>query len=93
MTRIIVRELIWDGWNLRHINKHNVTKEEVEIVGENFTYHQKGKKDRYLVVGRSGSRIITIVIKRQAKGAYYLVTARDSDKKERRKLYEKEKNK
>ena len=34
MTRIIVKELIWDSINREHIKKHNVTVTEVEEAGK-----------------------------------------------------------
>jgi len=27
---IKIRKLIWDKWNINHITKHNVTKDEIE---------------------------------------------------------------
>lgn len=91
MTRIVVKELILDKYNLDHIRKHRVSREDVKEVGKNFVYHRRTHSERYLAIGRVGTRIITLVIKRKAVGKYYLVTARDSSKKERRDLYEKEK--
>lgn len=90
MTRIKVRILIWDEYNLEHIKKHGIEIEEVIETGENLVYHRRTYKDRFLAVGRSGKRIITLILSRKDMGKYYLVTARDSDKKERKKLYEKE---
>lgn len=91
MTRVVVRHLILDEYNLAHIKKHKVSREEVEKVGKNFLYHRRGHGGKYLAIGRVGSRILTIVIRRKAEGKYYLVTARDASKKERKDLYEKEK--
>lgn len=54
-------------------------------------YHKRTYKGRYLIVGRSGARLISIVLKRQKPGEYYVITARDASKAERRKVYEKEK--
>ncbi|MDP2632781.1 MAG: hypothetical protein Q8P25_03600 [Candidatus Curtissbacteria bacterium] len=93
MTRIIVRELIWDKWNKEHIKRHGVTIDEVEVVARNILTHKKAKQERYLIIGRTGSRIITVIIDRKGVGIYYPVTARDAAKKERRKVYEKEKKK
>lgn len=90
MTRIIVKYLVFDKRNLEHIKKHNITRDEIEKVGKNFTYHRKTHTERYLAVGRLELRIITLVIKRVATGAYYPITARDASKKERKYLYEKE---
>lgn len=91
MTRIVVKELIWDEWNKPHISKHNVTESEATEAGRNMIYHRQGYGRRYLAIGRSGERLITLVISRKGQGKYYPVTARDSDKNERRKVYEKEK--
>ena len=91
MTRIVIKELIWDETgNLRHIRKHNVTRVEVEEAGKNLIYHRKVKRKLFLAVGRSGKRLITIIIKWKQIGKYYVVTARDSSKKERKDVYEKE---
>ncbi len=90
MTKIIVKQLVFDKYNLEHIKTHEVTQAEIEEVGKNFVYHRKTHTSRYLAVGRVRTRIITIVIRREAVGRYYPVTARDASKKERRALYEKE---
>ena len=90
MTRIVVRYLVFDKYNLDHIKKHKVTRDEIEKVGKNFIYHRKTHTGRYLAVGRVGSRIITLVLRRISAGKYYPVTARDASKKERKDLYEKE---
>lgn len=91
MTRIVVKELIWDEYNREHIQRHNVSIDEIETAGKNFLAHEKTKKGRYLIIGRVGRRMITVIIRRYGIGIYYPVTARDSAKKERRKAYEKEK--
>ncbi len=87
MPRIIVKELVWDKINLEHIKKHNVTKEEVEAAQE-IIYHRRTYGGKYLATGRSGSRLITIILRRKGLGKYYVVTARDASRKERRKVYE-----
>ena len=91
MTNIIVRELIFDAMNIEHIKKHKVSAEEVVWAGKGAIYHERVRHGRYLVVGRVEKRIISIIVKRKGIGRYYVVTARDAAKKERRKLYEKEK--
>lgn len=32
MTRIKIKKLVWDVYNLEHISKHNVVQDEVEKV-------------------------------------------------------------
>ncbi|OGC81727.1 MAG: hypothetical protein A2W07_06350 [candidate division Zixibacteria bacterium RBG_16_43_9] len=93
MTKIKVKQLIFDKWNVIHIKKHDVKPEEIIEAGVNLIYHRKTYKGRYLAVGRSGNRLISFVINREGSSIYYLVTARDAEKKERRRVYEKEKHK
>lgn len=90
MTRIIVKTLLWDDWNREHIRKHKVSIEEVEVVAKNIIWHKRTHNMRYLATGRSGTRIVSIIIRRKEKTTYYLVTARDANKEERKKLYERE---
>ena len=90
MTRIIVKEIIFNAWNKKHIKKHGITEEEVEETGGNLIYHKRTYKGRYLLIGRAGRRLISLVLIRKREGKYYLITSRDSSRKERRKVYEKE---
>ena len=90
MTRIVVREILWDAWNLEHIKKHRVTQNEIIVSIRNASYHKRAHSGRYLTVGRAGKRIITVILRRKRQMAYYLVTARDANRKERKDLYEKE---
>lgn len=93
MTRIVVRELVWNEVNRNHIKKHNVSVEEVRAATTCLSYHQRTYKGRYLLVGRSNKRILAVVIMRQAEARYFVVTARDASKVERMKLYDKEQKK
>ena len=90
MTRIIVKQIVWDAFNIEHIKKHKVRQEEITVSIKNTAYHRHAHHGRYLMVGRSGKRIITVIIRRKKLTTYYLVTARDANKKERRDVYEKE---
>lgn len=92
MTKIIIKELIWDDWNIKHISRHNLTKEKVEGAKE-IIYHRRSYGGKYLATARNGKRLITIILSRKGIGKYYLVTARDASQKERRKVYEKESKK
>ena len=91
MTRIVVRKLIWDAYNIEHIKKHNVSVDEVKEIGTKQLAHKKGHSGRYIVIGRAGSRIISVIVKRKGTGIYYPVTARDAAQEERKRVYEKEK--
>ena len=84
---IKIRELIWDKWNINHIKKHNVTKGEIEELCSGKHKRQLTYRKRYLILGRIKSgRALTIILAREKPGKYYMVTARDMSKKERRKF-------
>ncbi len=93
MTKIKVKSIIWEEWNVEHIKKHNIQVVEVVEAGENLYFHRKTNKGRYLAVGRSGTRLITLILNRKGAGKYYLVTAFDTARKDRIKVYEKENKK
>ena len=90
MTRITIKELVWDDTNVEHIKKHDVVPTEVGEAVSRFLAHKHGYQGRYVLIGRSGRRILAIIVKRENKGIYRVITARDADKKERGLLYEKE---
>lgn len=92
MTKIKIKKLTWQSWNKEHIKKHNVSVEEVEMAAKNMVAHKKGYLGRYIAIGRSGIRILAVIVNREKTGQYVVVTARDASKEERKKVYEKEKN-
>jgi len=51
MTEIKIEQIVWDEWNAKHINKHNVTQEEVEEVVTTIITHKKGYSGRVLLIG------------------------------------------
>lgn len=90
MTKVVIEKLVWDEWNRLHVKKHKISEEEILEAGKNIIYHRHTYSGRYLAIGRSGERLIAMVFYRKGKKEYYLVTARDASKKERRDIYEKE---
>lgn len=91
MTRIKIEQLIWDKWNIDHIKKHKVSQKEVEEAIINVKAYRKGYDGRMILIGRSGSRILSVITSREKLNKYYVITCRDADKKERGLIYEKEK--
>ena len=87
MTRIKIEVLIWDRKNTIHIQKHSVTKIETEVAVSNFVYYEQAHSGRYLLVGKSGKRILSVILDRKSAKTYYVVTVRDASKKEKKKLY------
>ena len=87
-------ELEWDTFNVAHIAKHDVSVSEAEETCRNKIYIDETYGARYLLVGRTQQgRMISIVLVNAGASKYYIVTARDSSRGERRKAHDQEKNK
>ncbi|OGM32097.1 hypothetical protein A2803_00845 [Candidatus Woesebacteria bacterium RIFCSPHIGHO2_01_FULL_44_21] len=83
-----VKKLIWDGWNIEHIARHNVTKDEVEELCTYQPIVEKGYGGRIRLIGPTNSgRMLGIVLAPKSDKIYYVVTARPASRKER-KAYE-----
>ncbi len=82
--------MLWDDWNVDHIKKHQVKPEEVNQVLKSKTKTLKSYQKRLLILGKTkNKRLLTVVLAPEKDNKYYLVTARDMSKKER-KYYRKE---
>lgn len=89
--KIRKRDLIWDKWNIKHIAKHKVTPGEAEgALKDRGVKAKETYGGRILVIGKSGLRMLAVVLAKEKNG-YYVVTARDAGKKER-KIYRNEKS-
>jgi uncharacterized DUF497 family protein len=81
--------LKWDSWNLEHITKHNVTVGEILESLSNIVEGRKSYKERYLVFGTTDQgRLLTITIGRDPNHptVWYVFSARDTSRKERKSL-------
>jgi hypothetical protein len=81
---ITVKKLLWDSWNIKHIARHHVLPEEVEVVCHGTSLVLRGQqKGRLLLIGYTEeNRMISIVLESKGHGIYYPVTAYDSDLKD-----------
>jgi uncharacterized protein len=88
-NKLRIDRLDWDAWNLEHIRKHGVTRDEVEVaVGArlliNPTY-----KERFVIIGSTlAGRVLSVVVG-EVPGtphAYYVFSARPASRRERREL-------
>lgn len=86
MTRIIIKKLIWDDFNIEHIKKHEVTKEEIEKAVKQVSYHRHTYDERYLAVCEGEERTITVIVVRKSLSTYYVVSARTAKKSERKNI-------
>lgn len=79
-----IRKLIWDNWNIEHIKKHKVSIQEVEETCHSGNKPFKTYKKRLIILGKTREgRLLTVVLAPVENGKYYVVTARDTSKKER----------
>lgn len=79
------KALVWDDWNIAHIARHSVTKDEVEevVLGEvqwSWTY---GGRIR-LIGPTQAEQMLTVILAPKQEGNYYPVTARPASRSERR---------
>lgn len=82
---IYVRCLIWDDWNVAHIARHGVVPHEVEESCACSHIVRQSYNDRLVVVGPIlAGRMLAVVLAEERQDAYYVVTARPADRKERR---------
>lgn len=82
--------LVWDEWNREHIKKHVITVSEVEEAYELCDLVAKGKRGRTEIISKiRNGRMITVFLSFERQAGPYVVSARDSSKKERSIYYEK----
>lgn len=83
---ILIKNIVWDEWNIDHIKKHHVTTSEVEEICLGIYQDQPTYNDRLMIFGKTTQgRALTVVLSKKLEGKYYIITARDMSTKERRK--------
>jgi len=76
--------LVWDEWNLEHIKKHNVSKYEAEIAFKSKDLLIESYRGRVTLISKTKrGRLLTIVLSFEKQKDAYIVSARDSSKKEK----------
>lgn len=89
--RLQIDRLEWDEWNLEHITKHDVTKDEIDAVVRSDFAQKESYKGRILITGTTATgRVLSVVVGQSPNrsGAYYVFSARPASRKERRELEE-----
>jgi len=82
----LIEKLVWDDWNLEHIQKHDVTPGEVEEVVEPTAHYVTSYKNRVMVTGQTlNGRFLTVVIGESPDlvAHWYVFSARPASRKER----------
>lgn len=85
MDNIQIDFLVWNSWNVAHLAKHKVVREEVEETCQSDPVFLAGHSGRILAVGKTQrGRFITVALDPEENNSYYPVTARPSSKSERK---------
>lgn len=89
---LFVNRLVWDEWNIAHIAHHKVSQTEVEQTCHNQFAIRPSYNDRLLLIGQTDDKkMLAVILALKDESIYYVVTARQADKKER-KIYQEEVN-
>ncbi|MBA2518939.1 MAG: hypothetical protein H0V24_04690 [Chloroflexia bacterium] len=87
-----VRRLVWDAWNLDHITKHGVTRDEVAEVFTADPIAVETYKGCLQMFGPTAANdTLSVVIgpdRKQAAGTYYVFSARRAKRKERKRYFQ-----
>ena len=61
---ILVRNLVWDSWNTKHIARHHITRDEVETICYGDPIVLRGQqKNRLVLIGvTEGKRIVAVIL-------------------------------
>jgi uncharacterized DUF497 family protein len=88
VKEITIKNLVWDKWNREHIRKHHLSPRQAEqVLHDQHKIVENAHAGRLKIIGKGGKRMLTLILSILSK-KFYVVTARDSDKKERE-LYRK----
>ena len=70
-------KLVWDDWNIEHVKKHQVNKEEIEQVYTFKTIKSQTYLNRILILGKTKKgRLLTIVVSQGKQKEQYIISAR-----------------
>jgi uncharacterized DUF497 family protein len=76
---------MWDDDNIIHIERHEFTPDEVEVVFASDHKVRRTPQKRYIALGETlDGRLAFVVFRRLSGGLVRVITARDMDASERR---------
>ncbi|SRR6266446_7486962 len=87
MKRVVIKKLVWDAWNIKHIASHHVVPEEVEdVCYTGNAQHEEANKGRIRVTGvtQKGHILSAFLDPEPEEGVYYVVSARPASRPERK---------
>lgn len=82
---MVISGFDWDDGNVRHIERHQFTPDEVEEVFAGDYKVRRTRQKLYIALGETlDGRLAFVVFRRLSGGLIRVVTARDMDDSERR---------
>lgn len=80
----IIERLEWDSFNIEHILKHGLSREEIEVACNKILQMATSHNLRWRAICElPNGQIITIILASKGNNAYYPVSARPASRKER----------
>ena len=77
--------IIWDSYNLAHIAKHGIRPSEVKAaLSDPHLLVTDAHSGRVMFLGRAGLRLLAIIAGENHPEFFYVISARDMAKPERR---------
>lgn len=79
----MVKGLIWDDWNRKHMNQHGITQQEIEEVCHGKHKVKESYRKRILIIGKTkrGKQLAIVLspenrdLQPYSNGIYYVITA------------------
>lgn len=70
--KIVIKQLIWDDWNIEHIGKHNISPDEVQEVCDGNRIEREAYNNRIFVVGPTkNGRMLSVILEPTEKQEVY----------------------
>jgi hypothetical protein len=82
---VVISAFEWDDGNVAHIERHDLTTEEVEEVFAGNHKVRRAREGRYIAFGETlDGRLLFVVFRRLPGGLLRVITARNMEASERR---------
>lgn len=80
-----IRRLRWNEWNIKHIQRHRVSQDEVEDVCYSKHFAIKSGRGKMALWGQTAAgRYLLVILVIEDYGDHYPISARDMDEREKK---------
>ncbi len=82
---VYFKDLLWNDWNIEHVARHGVNRDEVRAAVDDAPFMTRGRDDTYQLVGQTDAgRYLFVVLASRGVRVYYVVSAREATRSEQR---------